>query len=68
MYVDPAYTGQPCSRCRHIDRNYRVDQATLACRSCGTVLHADHNASRTIVRTGETVWAAGCESRVPATP
>ncbi|MFE3880175.1 RNA-guided endonuclease InsQ/TnpB family protein [Kitasatospora sp. NPDC059146] len=67
VYVDPAYTSQECSQCHHIDRKNRVDQATFACRSCGTVLHADTNASHNIARKGETVWTAGRESRVPAT-
>ncbi|MER7753140.1 transposase [Kitasatospora sp. NPDC097643] len=68
VHVDPAYTSQQCSLCHHIDRKNRVDQATFACRSCGTVLHADVNASRNIARKGETAWTAGRESRVPATP
>ena len=68
VYVDPAYTSQQCSECGHIDRNNRVDQATFACRSCGTLLHADDNASRNIARKGEAAWIAGRESRVLATP
>lgn len=68
VYVDPAYTSQRCSQCGHIDRKNRVDQATFACRSCGTVMHADDNASHNVARKGETVWTAGRESRVPATP
>nr|WP_229329830.1 transposase [Streptomyces sp. UNOC14_S4] len=68
VYVDPAYTSQRCSECGHIDRKNRVDQATFACRSCGTVMHADDNASHNIGRKGETVWTAGRESRAPATP
>ncbi|MFJ9519470.1 RNA-guided endonuclease InsQ/TnpB family protein [Kitasatospora sp. NPDC101801] len=66
VYVDPAYTSQQCSECHHIERKNRVDQATFACRSCGTVMHADDNASRNIARKGEVVWTAGRESRVPA--
>ncbi len=68
VYVDPAYTSQQCSECSHIDLKNRVDQATFVCRSCGTLLHADDNASHNIARKGETVWTAGRESRVPATP
>ncbi|MFD9481581.1 RNA-guided endonuclease InsQ/TnpB family protein [Streptomyces nojiriensis] len=66
VYVDPAYTSQQCSECGHIDRRNRIDQATFACRSCGTVMNADDNASHNIRRKGETVWIAGRESRVPA--
>ncbi|EFL14470.1 RNA-guided endonuclease TnpB family protein [Streptomyces sp. C] len=68
VYVDPAYTSQQCSECGHIDRKNRIDQATFACRSCGALMHADDNASHNIGRKGETVWIAGRESRVPATP
>ncbi|MEU9851798.1 transposase [Streptomyces sp. NPDC047974] len=68
VYVDPAYTSRQCSECGHIDRRNRVDQATFACRACGALMHADDNASRNIGRKGETLWAAGRESRVPATP
>ncbi|MEY9835004.1 RNA-guided endonuclease InsQ/TnpB family protein [Streptacidiphilus sp. EB103A] len=66
VYVDPAYTSQECSQCHHVDRKNRVDQARFACRSCGTMLHADTNASYNIARKGEAVWTAGRESRVPA--
>ncbi|MFF3357170.1 RNA-guided endonuclease InsQ/TnpB family protein [Streptomyces sp. NPDC002917] len=68
VYVDPAYTSQQCSECGHIDRKNRVGQATFACRACGVTMHADDNASHNIDRKGETVWTAGRESRVPATP
>ncbi|MFE5595274.1 RNA-guided endonuclease InsQ/TnpB family protein [Streptomyces sp. NPDC056549] len=68
VYVDPAYTSQQCSQCGHIERGNRQSQATFACRSCGDVIHADDNASHNIARKGETVWTAGRESRVPATP
>lgn len=68
VYVDPAYTSQQCSDCGHIDRRNRQSQATFACRSCGALMHADDNASHNIGRKGETVWTAGRESRVPATP
>ncbi|MGW2377265.1 RNA-guided endonuclease InsQ/TnpB family protein [Kitasatospora sp. NPDC001683] len=67
VYVDPAYTSRQCSQCHHIDRKNRVDQATFACRSCGSAMHADINASRNIACKGEVVWIAGRESRVPAT-
>ncbi|GAA1167445.1 IS605 OrfB family transposase [Kitasatospora gansuensis] len=67
VYVDPAYTSQECSECRHIDRLSRRSQAEFACRACGSVMHADHNASRNIARKGEAAWIVGRESRVPAT-
>ncbi|MFF0049103.1 zinc ribbon domain-containing protein [Streptomyces sp. NPDC005498] len=61
------YTTQ-CSACGHIDRRNRQSQSTFACRSCAALMHADDNASHNIGRKGETVWTAGRESRVPATP
>ncbi|MFG2295806.1 RNA-guided endonuclease InsQ/TnpB family protein [Streptomyces sp. NPDC048603] len=68
VYVDPAYTSRQCSECGHIDRRNRADQATFACRACGFLANADDNASHNIGRKAETVWTAGRESRVPATP
>jgi IS605 OrfB family transposase len=68
VYVDPAYTSQQCSQCQHVDRKNRATQAEFACRACGVMMHADHNASRNIARKGEAAWIAGRESRVPATP
>jgi IS605 OrfB family transposase len=68
MYVDPAYTSQRCSHCHHVDRKNRATQAQFACRACGVMMHADHNASRNIARKGEAAWIAGRQSRVPATP
>lgn len=59
---------QQCSQCGHIDRRNRQSQATFACRSCGALMHADDNASHNLGRKGETLWTAGRESRVPATP
>ncbi|GHA63713.1 RNA-guided endonuclease InsQ/TnpB family protein [Streptomyces termitum] len=68
VYVDPAYTSRQCSECGHIDRRNRQSQATFACRACGFLSNADDNASRNLARKGVTVWTAGRESRVPATP
>ncbi|MFF1568743.1 RNA-guided endonuclease InsQ/TnpB family protein [Streptomyces sp. NPDC058293] len=68
VYVDPAYTSQMCSQCRHIDKRNRVNQGLFICRGCGVVAHADRNASHNIAARGAAVWTAGRESRVPATP
>ncbi|MEU9181105.1 transposase [Streptomyces sp. NPDC048550] len=68
VYVDPAYTSQQCSECGNNDRKNRADQATFACRACGFLANADDNASHNIAARGVTVWTAGRESRVPATP
>ncbi|MGW2207191.1 zinc ribbon domain-containing protein [Streptomyces sp. NPDC001774] len=66
MYAGPAYTSQQCSPCGHTGRHSHRSQAPFACRSCGTVLHAD--TSRSSARKGETAWAAGREPGAPATP
>ncbi|MGW2207709.1 zinc ribbon domain-containing protein [Streptomyces sp. NPDC001774] len=68
VYSGPAYTSQQCSECGHTGRRNRQSQATFVCRSCGTMLHADDNASHNNARKGKTVWTAGRESRAPATP
>ncbi|MFE5690666.1 RNA-guided endonuclease InsQ/TnpB family protein [Streptomyces sp. NPDC056512] len=68
VFVDPAYTSQTCSQCGYVDKRNRVDQGLFICRGCGVVAHADRNASHNIATRGETVWNAGRESRVPATP
>ncbi|MFE5174918.1 RNA-guided endonuclease InsQ/TnpB family protein [Streptomyces sp. NPDC056634] len=68
VHVDPAYTSQTCAECGHVDKRNRVDQGLFICRGCGVVAHADRNASHNIATRGETVWNAGRESRVPATP
>ncbi|MGW9594976.1 RNA-guided endonuclease InsQ/TnpB family protein [Streptomyces chartreusis] len=68
VFVDPAYTSQTCAECGHVDKRNRVDQGLFICRECGVVAHADRNASHNIAQRGESVWNAGRESRVPATP
>jgi IS605 OrfB family transposase len=66
VHVNPAYTSQECAECHHVDRRNRPTRAVFACRSCGVVAHADHNASCVIAQRGESMWTAGRESRVPA--
>lgn len=68
VFVDPAYTSQTCAECGHVDKRNRVDQGLFICRGCWVVAHADRNASHNIATRGESVWNAGRESRVPATP
>ncbi|MFB6678768.1 RNA-guided endonuclease InsQ/TnpB family protein [Streptomyces sp. NPDC056390] len=65
VYVDPAYTSQECSQCHHIERGNRPAQARFACRSCGFVEHADHNASHNIAHRGWYVWVCGAQLTAP---
>ncbi|MDR6980872.1 IS605 OrfB family transposase [Streptomyces sp. 3330] len=68
VFIDPAYTSQTCAECGHVDQRNRLDQRRFLCRGCGVVAHADRNASHNIATRGKSVWNAGRESRVPATP
>jgi putative transposase len=59
--VDPAHTSQTCSACGTIDRTSRESQARFACRHCGFVAHADHNAALNILRRSTPrVEGSGC--------
>lgn len=63
VFVDPRNTSRQCSECWHTHRTNRVTQARFACRSCGTVMHADHNGSRNIAHRGDAVWKRGAVNR-----
>ncbi|WP_406110267.1 transposase [Streptomyces sp. NBC_01003] len=65
VYVDPAYTSQECSKCHHTARGNRPAQGVFACRVCGFVEHADHNASHNIAHRGWYVWVCGARSTAP---
>lgn len=56
MWVDPTYTSQTCCECGHRDRGNRTTQATFACRRCGILLNADHNAARNVAAKGRAQW------------
>ncbi|MGW2974990.1 RNA-guided endonuclease InsQ/TnpB family protein [Streptomyces mirabilis] len=58
VQVDPAYTSQTCSWCGHCEKANRRTQELFACRSCGVVAHADHNAARNIAARAQDTWAA----------
>jgi IS605 OrfB family transposase len=59
VFVDPRNTSRQCSECQHTHRTNRVCQAWFACRSCGTVMHADRNGSRNIRHRADAVWQRG---------
>lgn len=63
VFVDPRNTSRQCSECWHTHRSNRVNQARFVCRSCGIVLHADHNGSRNIAHRGEAAWQRGAVKR-----
>lgn len=67
VHVDPRNTSRQCSECRHTHRSNRVTQARFACKSCGTILHADHNGSRNIAHRADAAWQRGAVNR-PRTP
>lgn len=46
--INPYHTSQICSCCGHWEDGQRIDQAHFKCKSCGTELNADFNASRNI--------------------
>ena len=50
--VNPAYTSQTCSKCRHNDKNNRKEQSVFCCLSCGYTANADINAARNVLRLG----------------
>ena len=56
--VDPAFTSQRCSECRHVDRKSRESQAVFRCTACGFTCNADVNAARDIAA-GRAVTARG---------
>lgn len=68
VHVDPRNTSRQCSECWHTHRSNRVTQARFVCRSCGIVLHADHNGSRNIAHRGEAAWKRGAVNRPSPTP
>ena len=46
--IDPRFTSQRCSRCGHIEKANREDQAHFCCKKCGFKANADYNASQNI--------------------
>lgn len=48
VLVDPAYTSQTCSQCRHCAKANRKSRAQFLCVACGFSAHADLNAAENI--------------------
>ena len=53
--VDPRSSSRTCSRCGHIEKSNRKNQATLLCRACGYNPNADINASFNIALRASTL-------------
>ena len=47
-YVDPRYTSQQCSECRHRARQNRPGRTRFECEHCGTQANADYNAAKNV--------------------
>jgi hypothetical protein len=56
--INPRYTSQICSGCRHRDPESRESQSRFRCRACGLTVNADVNAARNIAA-GHAVTARG---------
>ena len=68
-YVDPKYTSQECSKCKHISKKNRKSQSAFECERCGYKVNADLNASKNILHkyleaAGHAVIACGRRAKV----
>ena len=59
--VNPAYTSQRCSCCRHV-QEMPLSVRIYECPNCGLVIDRDHNGSKNILEEG--LNAVGRHSRV----
>jgi putative transposase len=64
--INPAYTSQTCSQCKHCAPENRKNQADFQCVACGHKLNADHNAAINILAAGLAVIAQGGSGITPA--
>ncbi|MGO3082734.1 MAG: RNA-guided endonuclease InsQ/TnpB family protein [Psychrobacter celer] len=58
MKVNPQYTSQTCSECKHIAVDNRQTQSKFECVKCRYVANADFNAARNILAAGHAVLSA----------
>lgn len=56
--VNPAYTSQKCSKCKHIDRGNRKSQSQFKCVKCGYVENADLQATYNLLELGYQLMGA----------
>jgi len=64
--VNPSYTSQQCSQCRHRSPENRKSQAVFLCVACGFTVNADINAAINILAAGQAVAAQGGSGVTPA--
>ena len=64
--VDPAFTSQTCSQCKHCAPGNRKSQAVFQCAACGYHTNADLNAALNILAAGQAVTAQGGSGVTPA--
>jgi putative transposase len=60
--INPRYTSQTCSKCKHVATENRRTQAKFECVQCSYVANADFNAARNILAAGHAVLSVegGC--------
>lgn len=56
--VNPAYTSQECSKCKHTCKENRKTQSLFECVSCGYIDNADLNAAYNILQRGQSLMEA----------
>ena len=60
--VNPQYTSQRCSDCKHIDAKNRQTQEKFVCLKCHKAMNADVNAAKNILAAGHAVLACGASA------
>jgi putative transposase len=63
--INPAFTSQRCSACRHVDPKSRESQARFCCTACGFAGNADVNAARNIAAGHAVTARGGCRAAGP---
>ncbi|MHB1734631.1 MAG: zinc ribbon domain-containing protein [Ferrimicrobium acidiphilum] len=56
VYVDPVYTSQQRSGCRHVDMRNCFNQATFVCTNSGLSPSADRDAAINIAKRCRSSW------------
>ena len=56
--VNPAYSSQTCSKCKHTAKENRKTQSLFECVKCGYIDNADYNATLNLLQWGQTLMEA----------